>query len=123
LDPCPCVLNQKTTLINVQTPKITQCKTVITADEAVATGLDFDTKSEWRFKGHVHVVVDTAQPTAESSGFTFADKKLSRGQLLGSATFVDKQTKDNGGANKLVYDEKGRTLLTSATARANKLDT
>jgi lipopolysaccharide transport protein LptA len=93
---------------------------VITADAATATGLDFDTRSEWRFKGHVRVVVDTAELTADAAVFTFADKKLSRGQLLGTATFVDKQTKDNGFANKLVYDDKAKTLLLSDNAQVNK---
>lgn len=120
LESGPFVLDHKTNLINVQKPKITQCKTVITADEASATGLDFDTRSEWRFKGHVRVVVDTAELSADTAVFTFADKKLSRGQLLGSATFVDRQTKDNGAANKLVYDDKAKTLLLSDNAQVNK---
>ena len=38
LESGPFVLDHKTNLINVQAPKITQCKTVITADEATATG-------------------------------------------------------------------------------------
>jgi len=120
LDSGPFVLDHKTNLINVQKPKITQCKTVITADEATATGLDFDTRSEWRFKGHVRVVVDTAELTADTAIFTFADKKLSRGQLLGSATFVDKQTKDNGTANKVVYDDVAKTLVLSGNAQVNQ---
>jgi lipopolysaccharide transport protein LptA len=120
LDSGPFVLDHKTNLINVQKPKITQCKTVITADEATATGLDFDTRSEWRFMGHVHVVVDTAELTADTAIFTFADKRLARGQLLGTATFVDNQTGDKGSANKLVYDDKAKTLLLSDNAQVHK---
>ena len=121
LDSGPFVLDHKTNLINVQQPKITQCKTVITADEATATGLDFDARSEWRFKGHVRVVVDNSyELTADTAIFTFADRKLSRGQLLGTATFVDKQTKDNGAANKLVYDDKAKTLVLSDNAQVNQ---
>jgi lipopolysaccharide transport protein LptA len=120
LDSGPFVLDHKTNLINVQNPKITQCKTVITADEATATGLDFDTRSEWRFMGHVHVVVDTAELTADTAVFTFADKRLARGQLLGTATFVDKQTTDKGSANRLVYDDKAKTLLLSDNAQVRK---
>ena len=120
LDSGPFVLDHKTNLINVQKPKITQCKTVITADEATATGLDFDTRSEWRFTGHVRVIVDTAELTADTAVFTFADKRLARGQLLGSATFVDKQTTDKGSANKLVYDDKAKTLLLSDNAQVHK---
>jgi lipopolysaccharide transport protein LptA len=120
LDSASFVLDHKTNLINFQKPKITQCKTVITADEATATGLDFDTRSEWRFKGHVRVVVDTAELTADSAVFTFADKRLARGQLLGTATFVDKQTTDKGGANVIVYDDKAKTLLLSDNAQVHK---
>ena len=121
LDSGPFVLDHKTNLIDVQKPKITQCKTVITADQATATGLDFDTKSEWRFKGNVRVVIDdNYELTADSAVFTFADKQLSRGQLLGTATFVDKQTADKGTANKLVYDDKAKTLVLSDNARVHK---
>jgi lipopolysaccharide transport protein LptA len=121
LESGPFVLDHKTNLIDVQMPKITQCKTVITADEATATGLDFDTRSEWRFKGHVRVLVDNNfELTADSAVFTFADKKLSRGQLLGTATFVDRQTKDNGGANKVVYDDVAKTLVLSDNAQVNQ---
>jgi lipopolysaccharide transport protein LptA len=121
LESGPFVLDHKTNLINVQKPKITQCKTVITADEATATGIEFDTRSEWRFKGHVHVVVDnTYELTADSAVFTFADKRLARGQLLGAATFVDKQTTDKGGANVIVYDDKAKTLLLSENAQVHK---
>jgi lipopolysaccharide transport protein LptA len=121
LESGPFVLDHKTNLINIQSPKITQCKTVITADEATATGLDFDAHSELRFKGHVHVVVDDAyELTADSAVFTFSDKQLARGQLLGSATFVDRQTKDNGGAAKIVYDDKGKTLVLSGNAQVNQ---
>jgi lipopolysaccharide transport protein LptA len=121
LDSGPFVLDHKTNLIDVQKPKITQCKTVITADEATATGLDFDAKSEWRFKGHVRVVVDdTYELTADSAVFSFADKQLARGQLLGTATFVDRQTTDKGTANKLVYDDKAKTLLLSDNAQVHK---
>jgi lipopolysaccharide transport protein LptA len=121
LDSGPFVIDHKTSLIDVKMPKITQCKTVITADEATATGLDFDTRSEWRFKGHVRVVVDNIyELTADTAIFTFADKQLSRGQLLGTATFVDKQTKDNGAANKLVYDDKAKTLVLSDNAQVNQ---
>src|SRR5262252_4897909 len=82
LESGPFVIDHKTSLSDVRAPKITQCKTVITADEATATGLDFDTRSEWRFKGHVHVSVDnTYELTADAAVFTFADKQLARGQL------------------------------------------
>jgi lipopolysaccharide transport protein LptA len=120
LDSGPFVLDHKTNLINVQKPKITQCKTVITADEAIATAIDFETQSEWRFNGHVRVSVDTAVMTADAAIFTFADRRLARGQLLGSATFEDTSTADKGSADKLVYDDVAKTLLLSVNAQVHK---
>jgi lipopolysaccharide transport protein LptA len=120
LDSGPFVLDHKTNLIDVQKPKITQCTTVITADEATATAIDFDTRSEWRFKGHVRVVVDNAELNAETAVFTFADKRLTRGQLSGNATFEDKQSSDKGSAGKLMYDDQAKTLLLSDNAQVHK---
>ena len=113
LDSGPFVLDRKTNLIDVQKPHITQGKISITADEATATSIVFDTSSEWRFKGHVRVAVDAGLLTADSAVFTFADKRLARGELGGNATFEDAQTNDKGGAGKLVYDYKARTLQLS----------
>src|SRR5215471_14385670 len=88
LDSGPFVLDAKTNLINMQTPKITQCNVVITADEAIATANDFEKQTgEWRFKGRVKMNVDGAMLSADTAVFTFADKRLARGELLGTAKF------------------------------------
>jgi lipopolysaccharide transport protein LptA len=118
LDSGPFVLDRKTNLIKVQAPKITQCNVVITADDATATGIDFDAQSEWRFSGHVHVAVDGTTLTADSAVFTFADKRLARGELEGTAKFEDLHPEDgkgpiSGGAGKLVYDDHTKTIQLS----------
>jgi len=121
----PIVLDRKTNLINVEAPKITQCNVVITADDATATGIDFDAQSEWRFMGHVRVSVDGTVLTADSAVFTFADKRLARGELVGTATFEDAHPEDGkgpikGGAGKLVYDDRVKTLQLSVNPWVHK---
>src|SRR5262245_60816192 len=79
-------IDNKTNLINLHGPHITQCDLSISADQAVATGLEFQAKSEWKLTGHVRIKVDSAVVMAESAVFTFDDKQLSRGELSGEAT-------------------------------------
>ena len=92
----------------------------IAADEAVATGIDFQAKSEWRFNGHVRITLDSAVVTSDSAVFTFDDKQLARGELAGQATFEDPQPGGKeparGGANKIVYDYAARTLRLTENA-------
>src|SRR5215471_13683005 len=119
LDSGPFVLDAKTNLINMQTPKITQCNVVITADEAIATANDFEKQTgEWRFKGRVKMTVDGAALSADSAVFTFTDKRLARGELVGTAKFEDARGVDgkdpiSGGAGRLIYDYQGKTLQLS----------
>ncbi|HVS25654.1 MAG TPA: LptA/OstA family protein [Gammaproteobacteria bacterium] len=126
LDSGPFVLDGKTNLINVRTPKITQCSVVVTADEMTATANDFEKQSgEWRFMGNVRVAVGGAVLSADSAVFTFADKRLARGELAGAAKFEDAQTADSkepisGGAGKLVYDYEAKTLQLSDNAWVHK---
>jgi lipopolysaccharide export system protein LptA len=56
--------------------------------------------------------------SADSATFTFADKRLARGELAGAAKFEDAQTEEgkepiSGGAGKLVYDYQAKTLQLS----------
>jgi lipopolysaccharide transport protein LptA len=97
----------------------------IEADEALATGTEFDRKSEWRFTGNVRIYVDTAVIEAHSAVFTFDQEQLSRGELEGApASFSDsdpaRQSPVRGGANKLTYDYVARTLRMSENAWVNK---
>jgi lipopolysaccharide transport protein LptA len=122
----PFVLDAKTNLIDMQTPRITQCNVVITADEVIATANDFEKQTgEWRFKGSVRVTVDGAVLTADSAVFTFVDKRLARGELAGNAKFEDALGADgkepiSGGAGKLIYDYQAKTLQLSDNAWVHK---
>ena len=125
LDSESLTLDRKTNLIQLRNPRISQGGLAIEADEALATGIEFDQKSEWRFTGHVRIAVGTAVIEADSAVFTFDQKQLSRGELEGApATFADvdpaRAKPIRGGANKLSYDYVARTLRMSDNAWVHK---
>jgi lipopolysaccharide transport protein LptA len=118
-------LDGKTNLIHFVGPKIKQGDLGIEAEEAVATGIEFEQQSEWRFTGHVRIQLKGALITADSAVFTFADKRVARGELTGSATFEDTERVEGksavrGGANKVLYDDMARTLRLSENAWVHK---
>jgi lipopolysaccharide transport protein LptA len=113
----------KTNLIKLLAPRITQCGMSIAADEALATSVDVQAKSEWTFSGHVRITLDSAVVTSDSAVFTFDDKELGRAELAGQATFEDAsegKTPVRGGADKVVYDYTTRTLRLTERAWVNK---
>ncbi len=118
-------LDRKTNLIQLQGPRITQGDLHIEADQALATGLDFQQSSEWQFMGNVRIAVGSARIEADSAVFTFDEERLARGELVGTpAAFTDTDSSGgkpiSGGANKLTYDYVGRTLRLSENAWVNK---
>lgn len=120
-------IDNKTNLITLRGPQITQGDLRIAADEAVATGIEFQAKSEWKLHGNVRITLDSAVVSADSAVFSFDDKQLSRGELAGHASF--EQTQPNGkdpargGAGKIVYDYRGRVLrlLTDAWIQSDRI--
>lgn len=113
----------KTNLIKLLAPRITQCGMSIAADEALATSVDVQAKSEWTFSGHVRITLDSAVVTSDSAVFTFNDKQLGRAELVGQATFEDAsegKTPVRGGAAKVLYDFTTRTLRLTEGARVTK---
>lgn len=118
-------LDRNTNLIQLTKPRISQGGLVIEADEALATGVEFDSRSEWRFSGHVRITVDSAVIEASSAVFTFEQQRLARGELEGApAKFSDvdpaRQKPISGGADKLTYDYVARTLRMSQNAWVHK---
>jgi len=115
----------KANLFELHAPTITQGNLRIQADDALATSIDFNARSEWRFTGNVRITIDTAEIEASSAVFTFEQKRLSRGELEGtpvSFTEVDatRQTRVNGYAQKMSYDYVARTLRLVDSARIQK---
>src|SRR5438477_5205010 len=76
--------NRQTNLLEARHARIVRGNVRVEADESVANGVDFEQSTEWRFKGHVKITVDTAVLEANSAVFMFNSKQLSRADLEGA---------------------------------------
>lgn len=117
----PLVLDGQTNMMRAQDPRITQGNLRIMADDVLATGLEFDEAGEFRLTGNVRIDVDTAYMEASSAIFTFANGRLSRGELEGTpVSFSDvdaaSQRSVTGRAGKMSYDYDARTLRMTGEA-------
>jgi lipopolysaccharide transport protein LptA len=93
---------------------ISQGDLTIEADEAEATGLDFE-MSEWAFKGNVRISIDSTNINASTAEVSFQSHKLRVVRLRGDpAIFEDfsasRDVAIQGGASTLEYDNQERTL-------------
>ena len=115
--------NRQTNLFEARHPRIVQGNMHIEADES--SGVDVEQSSEWRFKGHVKITVNTAVLEADSAVFMFDGKQLTHAELQGNpASFTEvepsRQKPVRGGARKLSYDHVARTLRLSDNALVKK---
>ena len=123
-DPQPISLDAESSLFDRQTNRvefqqltISQGDMSISADEAIASGLDFE-EGEWRFTGNVTFTVESARIDADSALMTFVDNELQTAELIGDpATLEDAGDPDTdpvrGGAARLVYDNAAQTFMPS----------
>jgi lipopolysaccharide transport protein LptA len=115
------MLDGQTNMMRAQAPRITQGDLTIVADDALATGFEFDEAGEFRLTRNVRLEVGTAVMEADSAVFTFADRQLSRGELEGtpvsfSDTDAATQRRVTGHADKMSYDNVARTLRMTGDA-------
>lgn len=106
--------DQRTDTVVFRGLQLTQGDLAIYADEAVASGVDFE-RSEWHFSGHVEISVGSASIEADSAEVIFEDHLLLVAELRGSpAVFQDlsatREQPIRGGADHLSYDNVDRTL-------------
>jgi lipopolysaccharide transport protein LptA len=88
--------------------RITQGNMSVAADQAQATGLDFE-NSRWVFRGNVKITMDQGQLTADEAEITFAKKLLSKAVVHGNpAAFEQRIAKTGklaqGRAETIEYD-------------------
>jgi lipopolysaccharide transport protein LptA len=88
--------------------RITQGNMSVAADQAQATGLDFE-NSHWVFRGTVKITMDEAQLTSDEAEITFAKKLLSKATVNGKpAAFEQRIAKTGklaqGHADSIDYD-------------------
>ncbi len=124
-DPQPISLDAESSLFDRQTNRvefrqltIAQGDMSISADEAVASGLDFE-EGEWRLTGNVTLTLESARIMADSALMTFVDNELQTAELIGDpATLEDLGDPDedpeadpiSGGAARLVYDNAAQVM-------------
>ncbi len=118
-------------VLKFDTITITQGQIRITADRAVATGLDFE-ESHWEFTGTVRISMPDGALASETARVRFSGGEIASATVTGAPATFEQQRKDEhaeGRANRIDYDLKrgtveltgdawlkdARTELTSAT--------
>ncbi|HEY4446561.1 MAG TPA: lipopolysaccharide transport periplasmic protein LptA [Steroidobacteraceae bacterium] len=75
--------------------RITQGNMSVAADQAQATGLDFE-NSHWVFRGNVKITMDQGQLTSEEAEITFAKKLLSKAIVNGKPAAFEQHIAKTG---------------------------
>jgi lipopolysaccharide transport protein LptA len=100
--------------------RITQGDMQVDADEARATGLNFD-NSEWELHGNVQILVTDGKLTSSDATVTFRNNEILRAVIVGKpASFEQKlrqsQQLAQGRANTIDYDVKASTVRLTGDA-------
>ena len=75
--------------------RITQGDMSVAADQAQATGLDFE-NSHWVFRGNVKITMEQGQLTSDEAEITFAKKLLSKAIVNGKPAAFEQQIAKTG---------------------------
>src|SRR3979490_2975281 len=119
LDAQPSELDYKNNNLIFHKVRITQGNMSVAADQAQATGLDFE-NSRWVFRGNVKITMDQGQLTPDEAEISFVKKLLSKAIVNGNpAAFEQRIAKTGkfaqGRADTIDYDvAKGVVHLTKS---------
>lgn len=88
--------------------RVVQGTVSVEADEATATGLNFE-NSRWVFRGSVRMEVDGGSLTADEAQVTFADNQITSALITGSPASFEQKLRDStdiarGSAGLIEYD-------------------
>src|SRR6202011_5652393 len=75
--------------------RISQGNMSVAAEQAQATGLDFD-NSRWVFRGNVKITMDQGQLTSDDAEITFAKKLLSKAIVNGKPAAFEQRIAKTG---------------------------
>jgi lipopolysaccharide transport protein LptA len=100
--------------------KITQGPMQVMAQEASATGLNFD-NSEWKLTGDVQILVPDGKLESSSAQVTFRNNDIARAVIKGSPASFEQQLKDKGQlargkADTIEYDVQASTVHLTGNA-------
>jgi lipopolysaccharide transport protein LptA len=104
---------KKNTLLFKQV-KITQGPLKVEAQEATATGLNFD-DSDWTLTGQVKITVPDGKLTSTDAKVTFRKNQIARAEIRGAPAEFEQLIKETGKlargrANTIVYDVQADTV-------------
>ena len=100
--------------------KITQCGLQVTAQEATASGLNFE-NSDWKLSGDVQIVVPDGKLTSNSAQVTFRANQIVRAIIKGSPASFEQKLKEKdqlarGRAETIDYDVQASTVKLAGQA-------
>lgn len=107
LDAASTNFDYRNNLLTFRKVRIAQAGMSVEADEATATGLDFE-NSEWKFSGAVHIRMPNGLLDSDSATITFRSNEITHAQIAGSpATFQQQRVEQQvarGRAGTIEYD-------------------
>ncbi|MEY4932572.1 MAG: hypothetical protein RLZZ403_892 [Pseudomonadota bacterium] len=107
LDAASTNFDYRNNLLTFRKVRIAQGGMSVEADEATATGLDFE-NSEWRFMGAVHIRMPNGLLNSDSATITFRNNLITNAKIAGSpANFQQERVEQQvarGRAGTIEYD-------------------
>src|SRR6267154_4337734 len=88
-------LDYKNNNLSFRKVRISQGNMSVAADQAQATGLDFE-NSRWVFRGNVKITMEQGQLTSDEAEVTFAKKLLSRAIINGKPAVFEQRIAKSG---------------------------
>jgi len=100
--------------------KVTQGQLKVEADDASATGLNFE-DSDWTLKGNVKITLPDGMLTSSDAKVMFRGNEISRAEIHGSPAQFEQLIKETGKlakgrANSIVYDVQADTVKMAGDA-------
>jgi lipopolysaccharide transport protein LptA len=94
--------------------RVSQGTTSVEAEEATATGLNFD-NSRWVFRSNVKISVDGGSLTSDEAAVTFSDNQIARAVITGSPAQFEQKLENSedvahGRAASIEYDFTTETI-------------
>ena len=113
LDAASTNFDYRNNLLTFSKVRIAQDGMSVEADEATATGLDFE-NSEWKFVGTVQIRMPNGRLDSDSATITFRNNQITNARITGSpATFQQERVEQQvarGRAGAIEYDVKRGTI-------------
>jgi len=100
--------------------QVTQGNVSVEADEADATGLNFE-NSRWTFRGNVRIEVEGGSLASEEANVTFVNNEIERAVITGSPASFEHKLRDSadlarGSATTIEYDFTSGTVTLAQDA-------